>query len=202
VRDARSSGFWGAGRVARYLGCWGLLVAVLAGCSTAKVAADTGSRPANTNSVVGLTTWKVGSRPELHELSGTTLSGARLSLSALRGKVIVLNAWASWCFPCRSEVPALVAASRSSAARGVTFLGIDEQDSADAARAFVAAEHMPYPSLFDDDGTVLGSLGLVPANAIPSTLVLDRTGRVAARVIGATTAAELSMLLDQLAPKS
>ncbi len=180
----------------------GVLLAGLAACSTVTPAPDASPTPGTGGTVVGVTTWKVGSRPAVNELSGTTLAGARLSMTDLRGQVVVLNSWASWCYPCRSEVPALVAVSRATADRGVTFVGIDEQDSDSAGRTFMASNHVPYPSLVDSDGALLGSLRLVPASAIPSTLIVDRTGRVAARVIGPTTAAELSELLAQLAPKS
>jgi len=136
----------------------------------------------------------------MHAVSGVTLDGRALSLADLRGHVVVLNTWASWCYPCRTELPALASVQRATAGRGITFVGIDEQDSSSAARAFLVAHGVSYANLTDSDGQLLASVGLVPPAAIPSTLVVDRAGDVAARIIGAITAAELTRVLDQLAP--
>lgn len=107
-----------------------------------------------------------------------------MSLSSLSGDVIVLNAWASWCEPCRAESPALASLASSTQPLGVRFVGLDEGDRQAPAKAFVATAGTTYPHIVDTDGTLLASLRLVPATAIPSTLVLDRSGHVAARVIG------------------
>ena len=133
---------------------------------------------------VGVTTYPVGNRPAIPALRGTTLQGAQLQLSSLRGHVVVLNTWASWCYPCRTESPTLAHIAADTNRLGVRFVGIDEQDSAVNARAFVKTNDATYPQLIDADGKLLQSLRLVPPAAIPSTLVLDRSGLVAARVIG------------------
>ena len=134
--------------------------------------------------MVGVTTYPVGQRPSIPALSGATLDGGTLELSSLRGHVVVLNVWASWCDPCRAESPTLAAVARDTASSGVRFVGVDEQDRPEPARAFAASAGTTYPHLVDPDGTLLGSLRLVPSSGIPSTLVIDGTGAVAARVIG------------------
>lgn len=134
--------------------------------------------------MVGVTTYAVGQRPAIPDLSGATLDGRTLALSSLRGHVVVLNVWAAWCDPCRAESPTLAQISRDTAASGVRFVGVDEQDRPDAARAFAASAGTTYPHIVDPDGKLLGSLRLVPSSGIPSTLVIDSTGAVAARVIG------------------
>lgn len=183
-------------------------VVLLAGCASSTGTGVAGGGSAASSpagdplTTVGVTTWPQGQRPTLADTSGTTLSGSHLRLSDLQGKVVVLNAWASWCYPCRSETPVLAALARSTTSRGIVFVGIDEQDDPGSARDFVATQHVPYESLADSDGQLLGALKLVSPNAIPSTLVLDRQGRVAARIIGPASRAELTALLDELAPQA
>lgn len=157
----------------------------IAGCSglTGSNSHQSPNGPGSMNSV-GVTTYPVGNRPASPALGGTTLQGAQLQLSSLRGHVVVLNTWASWCYPCRTESPTLAHIAADTNRLGVRFVGIDEQDSAVNARAFVKINGATYPQLIDADGKMLQSLRLVPPSAIPSTLVLDRSGLVAARVIG------------------
>jgi thiol-disulfide isomerase/thioredoxin len=133
---------------------------------------------------VGVTGYTTGQRPSIPDLSGSTLDGSALTLSSLRGHVVVLNVWASWCGPCREESPLLARVAAATNAAGVRFVGIDEQDHADAARTFAASAGARYPHIVDPDGALLARLRLVPSSGIPSTLVLDRSGAVAARVIG------------------
>ena len=128
------------------------------------------SRPAQTGgSGTGLTLYRPGERVAAPGVRGETLSGAQLALAILRGRVVVLNVWGSWCNPCRAETPELVRVFRDTQARGVRFAGIDTRDNPDAARAFVRSFHVPYPSLIDRDGKLLLALkGLIPAYAVPS----------------------------------
>ena len=118
-------------------------------------------------------------------VEGTTLDGDRVSLVDFAGKVVVVNVWGSWCVPCRAEAPHLAAAAARLDGDGVRFLGIDVRDSPAQARAFVDRFDVPYPSIFDQSGsTLLGFRDTLPPNAIPSTLVIDASGDVAARVLG------------------
>jgi thiol-disulfide isomerase/thioredoxin len=132
-------------------------------------------------------------------LKGTTLDGASFDLADLRGDVVVINAWGSWCNPCRAEAPDLTRVARETAALQVRFVGIDTRDNAASARAFVRTFKVPYPSVVDTDGRVLLAFSKVlPMSAVPSTLVLDRDGRIAARVIGRTDYPTLRGLVDDV----
>jgi thiol-disulfide isomerase/thioredoxin len=132
-------------------------------------------------------------------LSGTTLEGTPWKVADARNKVLVLNVWGSWCGPCVAEMPHLqqVWSRVSSAGRPVQFMGINNRDGTETAQAFLRANSITYPSLADDGGrTLLALRG--KANATPTTLVLDRRGRIAARVSGPVTAATLTGLIDDV----
>lgn len=147
-----------------------------------------------------LTRVAVDKRQAAPVLSGTDLDGKPLSTASFSGKVVVINVWGSWCAPCRHEAPVLVAVAAETA--GVAqFVGINTRDLDPApARAFVRNFAITYPSFYDPDGALLVRLsGQVPPNAVPTTLILDRQGRVAARVIGETTQATLTGLIGDIA---
>jgi thiol-disulfide isomerase/thioredoxin len=129
--------------------------------------------------------------------SGTTLDGERVALSDHQGKVVVVNFWASWCAPCRGEAPSLEQVHKETEGKGVRFLGVAFKDAKVNAQAFERKFKITYPSLFDADGQITLAFREVPPNAIPTTLVLDRQGRVAARLIGATTYSKLAPLVTQ-----
>lgn len=149
----------------------------------------------------GIITWLApAQRHQVGQISGTLLSGQHFDLSSLRGKVVVINIWGSWCVPCRSEAPSLAAAARqwtSSSTSEVAFIGINTRDSSqDNARAFIDSFKIPYPSLYDPDGSSLLAFGgQITPTAIPSTIILDQQGRIAASVIGELTS---SVTLDDL----
>lgn len=139
-------------------------------------------------------------RPPAPDLTGTTLDGDHVSLSDYAGKVVVLNVWASWCGPCRSEAPTLQAVSEETAADGVAFLGINSRDDRAAAQAFVRRFGLGYPSVVDEDGQLLLAFhDTLPPSSFPSTLVIDREGRVAARILRETTYTELRRVVRDLA---
>ena len=132
-------------------------------------------------------------------LSGTTLAGAPWKVADAADKILVLNVWGSWCGPCVAEMPHLqqVWSQLSTAGRPVQFMGINYRDGAETARAFLRANKVTYPSLEDDGGrTLLALRG--KANTTPTTLVLDRRGRIAARVSGPVSAATLSGLVKDV----
>jgi thiol-disulfide isomerase/thioredoxin len=169
---------------------------LLQGCGLAK---GRPSSPDSTTDVVGLRMYPVGSREQAPVLAGAGLDGSRLSLRAVaRGDMVFVNVWASWCTPCRTESPLLARSAAALSARGVRFLGIDESDRPAAARAFVRATGATYPQLVDPDGKLLRSLRMLPQRGIPSTLVVDRHGRIAGRVIGRITAADIRVVVDRL----
>lgn len=133
------------------------------------------------------------------DLDGTTLDGTGWSSGQERGKVLVLNVWGSWCPPCVAEMPALQAewARLSAAGSPVAFMGVNTGESSATARAFVRKEKVTYPSLSSDGGTYALALQ-GKANATPTTLVLDRQGRIAARVSGQITGATLRGLVEDV----
>lgn len=136
-------------------------------------------------------------RSEPVDVSGKDLDGNPLSLSDFRGDVVVVNVWGSWCVPCREEAPMLSALSRELDGSGVSFIGIDVRDNVTAAKAFEKRYGITYPS-FDDPQAraVLAFQGTVPVQAVPSTIVLDREGRVAGRIIGIAEESTLRTLVD------
>ena len=144
-----------------------------------------------------VTEYPLTDRGQPVELSGGTLTDDELDLADLRGEVVVINVWGSWCVPCRIEAPVLARVSQEYRERGVSFVGVNVKDNRAAAVAFEVEYGITYPSIEDTDGrAVLALSQYVPASAVPVTLVLDRDGRVAARVLGAVREATLRALLD------
>jgi thiol-disulfide isomerase/thioredoxin len=181
---------------------WWVLLAgtvVLAGCSTGN-----GSQTSGQSFVAGdhtITLLAPDQRPVPGVLRGQTIDGQSVDLASQKGHAVVLNVWGSWCAPCQKEAPALEKASRELKPKGVTFIGINtrENGNKEAAAAFQRAYGITYPSLFDADSTALLALrGAVSANAIPSTVVVDPQGRIAARISGATTTTTLVDLVDDV----
>jgi thiol-disulfide isomerase/thioredoxin len=132
-------------------------------------------------------------------LEGPTLDGSTFVLADHLGEVVVLNVWASWCAPCRAEAPDMAQVSEELADRGVQFVGLNTRDSTEPAQAFVERFGLDYPSIVDTDGSrqLLFRDSLPPA-AIPSTLVIDRQGRVAARAIGEVDRSRLLGLVEPI----
>ncbi|MBP2348977.1 thiol-disulfide isomerase/thioredoxin [Kribbella aluminosa] len=158
----------------------------------------TAQQPSGEAVTTGLTLYAAGSRPQVPELRGQTLDGEQLALADLRGHVLVINVWGSWCQPCRKEAPDLARVARETAGRGVRFVGIDTRDNPAAARAFVRAFKVPYPSIIDDGHMMLAFHGVIPVSAIPSTVVVDPAGKIAARVVGKTDYSTLRGLVDDV----
>jgi thiol-disulfide isomerase/thioredoxin len=126
-----------------------------------------------------------GQREDPVSLTGRDLEGERLSTTEFRGKPVVAVVWGSWCAPCRAEAPDVVAAARELGDRA-QFVGINIRDSStEQARSFVRTFEVPYPSYFSPDGeAMLAFSGTLTPNSIPSFVVLDAEGRVAASIIG------------------
>jgi thiol-disulfide isomerase/thioredoxin len=132
--------------------------------------------------------------------SGPLLGGGEFDLAEARGDVVVLNVWASWCPPCRSEAPALQAVSAESADQDVRFVGVNTRDNETDARAFEQEFGLTYPSVVDTTGARLLAFGdTLPPTAIPSTLVIDREGRLAARILDEVTETSLRELVADIA---
>lgn len=146
-----------------------------------------------------ISTIEQGHRTAAPELSGKTVDGAQLSLADYKGKVVVVNIWGSWCPPCRAEAPHLAEVARQTKSQGVEFVGINTRDLQTAqAKAFEKEFDIPFPSLYDPAGDLLLRFpkGSVNPQAIPSTLILDRQGKIAVRALKELSAAELHKALD------
>lgn len=161
-----------------------LALAALAGCTGLPSTGDKGFVTEDGQ----VRTIAVGERDEPIALAGEDLDGESLDLEDLRGQVVVVNVWGSWCGPCLKEMPDLVEAAETLAADEVPvqFVGINVRDHDVAqAQGFERNFDVPYPSIHSPDGkALLPFSGTVPPSRIPSTVVLDDQGRVAAAVIG------------------
>ncbi|MEV0689462.1 MULTISPECIES: TlpA disulfide reductase family protein [unclassified Streptomyces] len=157
----------------------------------------------NTNFVTGtdgISTVAKGERTAAPDLSGETLEGEPLDVADFQGKVVVLNVWGSWCNPCRAEAKHFAKVSEDYADQGVQFVGINTRDgSAGAALAFEKDFGITYPSLYDPTGKLMLRFekGTLNPQAIPSTLILDRDGKIASRSL---TALSEERLLKMLKP--
>ena len=137
------------------------------------------------------------------DFTGATLTDEDFALVEHRGEVIAINVWASWCGPCRAEAPALEAVWTQNRAAGFLMLGLDTRDSLAAAQGFVKTYAITFPSVVDTDGQIqLLFADSLPPQAIPSTVIVDKQGRVAARILGPTSQSTLQGLIDSLLAES
>ncbi|MEU3145447.1 MULTISPECIES: TlpA disulfide reductase family protein [unclassified Streptomyces] len=156
----------------------------------------------NTNFVTGtdgISTVARGERVAAPDLSGKTVEGEHLDVAGFRGKVVVLNVWGSWCNPCRAEAKHFAKVSEDYADQDVQFVGINTRDtSTGSARAFEEDFGITYPSLYDPTGKLMLRFekGTLNPQAIPSTLILDRDGKVAARSLTALSEERLLKMLE------
>jgi len=142
----------------------------------------------------GATTFiKIADRKIAPAISGLTLDGTYYTYP--KDKMAVVNVWASWCAPCRAEAPTLVALANKY--EDVAFIGILTRDNPANAEAFERRFKITYPTVIDDS-ILIGFKGSLPANAIPSTVILDKNGLVAARISGVVTVASLTELIEKI----
>ncbi|MGC1215299.1 MAG: TlpA disulfide reductase family protein [Micromonospora sp.] len=172
-----------------------LLAAVTA--VTALVGCSSGSEESRCTSKAGIIECAPDQRSAAPKISGELLTGGPYDVAQARGQVVVLNFWGSWCAPCRAEADDLEATYQATKASGVTFLGINIQDSKDKAIAFEEGR-VTYPSLFDPASRLALSLD-IPPNTIPATVILDRDGRIATVVRAAVTQDGLRPLVERVA---
>lgn len=163
---------------------------LLSGCSNGGASKAQESFIAGSGAVTKI---KASSRIAAPTIAGMTLNGSNFTFS--KGKVAVVNVWASWCSPCRAEEPTLSALSRKYP--DVQFIGILTRDNPVNAESFSRKRGTPYPTLIDDS-ILIGFSKSLPANAIPTTVVIDRRGNVAARISGSVTVASLSKLIEEV----
>ncbi|MGW5261990.1 TlpA family protein disulfide reductase [Microbispora sp. NPDC004025] len=156
----------------------------LAGCAGGQAAQP---RSGDTRFIAGdgrVEFFAAAQRHKAPVVEGQTLDGGPATLTA--GKVHVLNFWASWCAPCRAEAPVLKDIAATTKSKGVEFLGVNFKDLKASAQAYDRSVEPGYPSIYDQSGKVLLQFqGTVPPAAIPSTLIIDAQGRIAARALGA-----------------
>lgn len=169
------------------LGCVILLVSV--GCSTNESLTEQYRAGDGKNYVAGdgtITEIAVENRGRQIEYSGTVEDGASVASTDYRGRVVVMNFWYAGCAPCRAEAPELQALWEKYQDEGVVFLGVNVRDEAGTAEAFAESYGITYPSILDaESGAVqLAFSGTVAPNAVPTTLIIDRQGRVASRILG------------------
>jgi thiol-disulfide isomerase/thioredoxin len=167
-----------------------LFVLLLSGCGR--------DAPNTDASQVGTELFPTGERSPAPMLAGPTLSGSTASLDQELGNIVVVNAWASWCAPCVEEMPILIADAEKYRDRGVTFLGLNTSDQLRSAEQFAEDLGMNFESIRDPDGALLEQIPGVPPRALPSTIVIDRRGDIAARIIGPVTDDGLTTIIEGL----
>ncbi|HEX2074569.1 MAG TPA: TlpA disulfide reductase family protein [Geodermatophilus sp.] len=185
-----------------------LLRAALAGCLVVLAGCSTGADAVDVNNggefrfVAGTPAGEVipeAERALAPEFSGTLLGGGEFSSDELSGQIAVLNFWGSWCPPCRVETPQFQEVYADVRDQGVAFLGLNVKETSEQfALAFVDSFGIEFPSLYDPRGEVALAFRDYPANAIPSTIVLDREGRVAAVYTGEVAQEDLRAVIDLL----
>ena len=175
------------------------LTLALSGCAQEDALAKQAKAGDNKNYVAGdgsVTEFAAGDRKEAVQIQGALFSGAKVTPADFQGKVSILNFWFAGCAPCRVEAPVLEELHQEFKDQGVQFFGVNLRDEKPTAEAFEKTFNLTYPSFDDKDGGVLLSVsGLVPPGAVPTTLVLDKQGRVASRVLGEIEKGTLKALI-------
>ena len=177
-------------------------VLLLTGCSTGSDAVDV-NNGGEFRFVAGTPSGEVipeDERASAPEFSGTLLvTGDDWNSALLAGQVAVLNFWGSWCAPCRVETPEFSEVAADLGDDGVQFLGINvKEPSEQFALAFIDRFDISFPSLYDPRGEIALAFRDYPANAVPSTIMLDAEGRVAAVYTGEVAQEDLRRVLDRL----
>lgn len=181
-----------------------VLLLALAGCSGGTDAVDQESGGTQ-RFVAGsgeVTEYAQAKRVTAPDITGETLTGTSFSLKKLRGSVVVINFWGSWCAPCRAEADDLERVYTATKPSGVQFLGVNVKDTQSRAVAYDHSFGITYPSLYDQAGRVALQLRAAPPNAIPATIVVDRQGRIAAVFRKALLADELQPIVTKIAAES
>ena len=155
----------------------------------------------NKNYIAGdgtVTEYAIDQRPRFEAWEGITESGFGLESSALEGKVVVMNWWYAACAPCRAEAPDLVALYDEFNPQGVEFVGVNVRDTAATALAFDRNFGIEFPSVMDaNSGAVsLAFSGVVSPQAVPTTIVIDKEGKVASRILGRIDQGILRTLIE------
>lgn len=148
----------------------------------------------------GTVQYQPGHRPLAPDLTATSLTGTAINLSSYRGKTVVLNFWGSWCAPCRHESSTLAVLAQQYRSQGVAFLGDDVGDTPSNALAFTRSVGISYPSISDPSYLIVQKFSQVaPVSNTPTTVVIDKTGHVAAMVLGEVSYGKMTTLLRNAA---
>ncbi|MGV9881008.1 TlpA family protein disulfide reductase [Streptomyces sp. NPDC003006] len=165
----------------------GTVALVAAGVTAVTVIDSPDTQPGrHLNKKDGTMTIDAAHRPPAPRITGTTIDGKPFDLADYKGEIVVLNAWASWCGPCRIETPMLVDYHNKHKGNGVAVVGLDEDNSAHAGRTFAKEYNITYPNLHDGTGraTLAFPKGILRAPGVPFTVVIDAKHRVAASSSG------------------
>ncbi len=161
---------------------------------------DANTSPGYVSGDGAVTEWAVGERPGPLELTGTGIYGGTLDVADYRGQVVIVTTWYAACPPCRAEAPDLV---ELDAVDGVSVVGVNVRDDADTIKAFQRTYAVTYPSLMGTDGTAVAQLQeLIAVRAVPTALILDADGYVAARAVGRIEPSTLRALVESAAGHS
>ena len=136
--------------------------------------------------------------PAKTELNLKDMNGQKVRLRDYRGKAVVLNFWATWCGPCKAELPMLVEAAKNYENRGVVFVAVslDDEKTKQLVPAFVSAHQIGFPVWLGATGDDLAKLGL--GEAVPAAAFVDQDGRIIARILGQLRQEDLKERLDWL----
>lgn len=178
----------------------GSIALSLAGC-TSDPLADQFRSGDSKNYIAGdgtVTEYDSAQRPAFLPFTGETESGQMLDSKALEGQVVVMNWWYSACAPCRAEAPELQSLYEEFQDQGVQFVGVNVRDTAETALAFDRKFDIGFPSIIDaQSGAVsLAFQGVVSPQAVPTTLVIDKQGKVASRILGRIDSSILKTLIE------
>ncbi len=178
-----------------------LLALTLTGCASNDQLARQFRDGNSKNYIAGdgtVTEFDANKRPTGNPWVGKTEGGQLLTNKDLLGHVTVLNFWYSGCAPCRAEAKDLVSLQKEFAAKGVQFVGVNVRDTAATALAFDRNFKITYPSVMDNDSgaVVLAFTGVVTPQAVPTTLVIDKHGKVASRILGRLEVGTLRTLIQ------
>ena len=203
-RAPQVSTHWTRSRRTALTGAGAAAVVLLSACTSGGTSGGGG----DTNFVMGkdgISTVAKGKRDAAPDLSGKTVEGKQLDVAGYRGKIVVLNVWGSWCAPCRAEAPSFEKVYQDLKAQGVQFVGINTRDtSVRNAAAFEKQQGVTYPSLYDPTGKLMLRFkkGTLNPQTVPSTVVFDRDGKIAARSLSPLSEEKLrKMITPVLAEK-
>lgn len=181
-------------------------VVFLTGCAAADPLAQQATAGDDKNYIAGdgsVSEFDAEYRGEAISLEGTLPDGSTVSTSDLLGQVTVLNFWYAACAPCRAEAPDLEELYQEFSSQDVYFYGVNIRDEAPTASSFERNFGISYPSMLDADGSILlGLSAQVPPQAVPTTLVLDKQGRISARILGIAEKGTLKALIESASNES